>query len=365
MSYGLINVIKSGRSVIGYTVRNEAGQIAQLDKQTVEKLAINKEVYGVKAQHYKDKILLRDDGISISDLPVINTRNDLVKPQLEHVNITERSMARNDIDNQLHNKADKVKKLKAAVITYTQVSKDRQVPSTLRIHTNELELRDKIEKLTFPNTSLNKKVYKSTREHENGTIYQYAYVSTDIKDQMNDIINVLNSIGIKPKLQMSHRAINVDTLNYSEKVKATMMIRQVALTSNNKLDLISFKEQMFNIVSDYIIDIDDEITISDRQQGVKEYAIALEFNTGRFSEDNKKLYDTLYTAIIGLSGRNLQFDIEDVAVESDDETLSRKEQIDILKYFGLLPSNYKDPELGEEYTGEKVKLKNFIITKKN
>ena len=373
----LLKVIKEGRTVLGYEVANQNGQVANLSKQAVEKLAINKEVYGVKAQHYKDKILLRDDGISISDLPVLNVRNSFDRPKIHDIEVTERSMDRKDIDNQISNKARTVKKIRDAIITYVDVKNGVKIPSVIRIYTNDVDIKNQVDTMTFPGTTINtSKVIKSTKDildaaSESSVVYQYAFICTNAFDRMENVEKALNSIstpnGTKLKIRYvpADRAIDVDSFNYSEKCKSTLSVRQIAIISGDKLDAMSYREQMLNLLGDYIIYIDDTPVVSDRTQGRNEYATTIEFNFGEVNRKtiDQELYKTVKIASTGLCGKNIIAKIEDVEVESDDETLSRAEQIEILKYFNLVDKDYKDPKLGEEYTGKRYSFDSFLIMK--
>jgi hypothetical protein len=68
----LVGVIKSGKNVLGYKVRNAGGGEANLSRQKVLDFAKHGKIGNARVQNYNGQVILKGVGVNLKSLPVID-----------------------------------------------------------------------------------------------------------------------------------------------------------------------------------------------------------------------------------------------------------------------------------------------------
>lgn len=125
-----------GVSVVGYELESSSGDITRLDRDTVNKLVLNNQVYGCKAQKYKGQIMIKGVDINLKKIPKIdirqkNTNEKVIKKTLT---IIKRVINRNEVygyvikkdtgEEAVFNKQDTIDIIKKGIVKNARVQKN-------------------------------------------------------------------------------------------------------------------------------------------------------------------------------------------------------------------------------------------------
>lgn len=89
-SYKIRKKIVDGASILGYVLEASDGQTMKVDKNTVNRLALNNQIEGCRAQKYNGNIVLKGVTFSLRDIPRINLRDKDNKPVISKWEVTKR-----------------------------------------------------------------------------------------------------------------------------------------------------------------------------------------------------------------------------------------------------------------------------------